>query len=85
MAAFRKALEARYEGDMIMTRPDSIRLEFIAYRREGGVGKWLSLPEVYQIPPQCMLPGYVAPDTIELPMAAGMVAGAEGGDGMAVG
>jgi hypothetical protein len=86
MAAFRKALEARYEGDMIMTRPDSSRLEFIAYRREGGVGKWLSLPEVYQIPPQCMLPGFVAPDTIELPpMAAGVVAGAEGGEGMAVG
>ena len=85
MAAFRKALEARYEGDMIMTRPDSIRLEFTAYRREGGVGKWISLPEVYQIPPQCMLPGYVAPDTIELPMAAGVVAGAEGGDAMAVG
>ena len=85
MAAFRKALEARYEGDMIMTRPDSINLEFIAFRRGGGVGKWEQLPETFSIPPHCMLPGYQAPESIVLPPLGDGLEGAHGGDGMAVG
>jgi len=85
MAAFRKALEARYVGDMIMTRPDSTRLEFIAFRREGGAGKWESLPETYPIPPQCMLHGFVAPEAIELPPVDDVPDGAHGGGDMAVG
>jgi len=84
MAAFRKALEARYVGDMIMTRPDSTRLEFIAFRREGGAGKWESLPETYPIPPQCMLHGFVAPEAIELPPVDDVPDGAHGGGDMAV-
>ena len=84
MAAFRRALESRYIGDMIMARPDPRSLEFIAFRREGGVGKWLPLRESFPIPPEIMLSGYKVSE-VTLPDGAGLAEGAEGGDGMAVG
>jgi len=83
-AAFRRALESRYDGDMIMARPDPRSLEFIAFRREGGVGKWLPLKESFPIPPEIMLSGYKVSE-VTLPVVAGLAEGAEGGDGMAVG
>jgi hypothetical protein len=85
MAAFRRALEGKYGGDMIMTRPDPHRLEFIAFRRDGGGGKWEQLPDTYQIPPQCMLPGYKVPGAITLPEGVVAVGDQTGGGDMAVG
>ena len=86
MAAFRRALEERYEGEQIMTRPDSKRLEFVAFRREGGVGKWLQLEESFPIPPNIMLPGYKVSEAVTLPPVGGVSAEDAGnGGGMAVG
>ena len=85
MAAFRRALEGKYKGDLIMTRPDPHRLEFVAYRKEGGAGKWDQLPDTYQIPPQCMLPGFKSPDVIVLPPCGAATDGGSEGDGMKVG
>jgi len=83
MAAFRRALEDRYRGDHIMTRPDHRTLEFLAYRREGGEGKWLPLRETFPIPPGILLPNYKLAETVTL-QGVGVEVGGEG-DGMAVG
>jgi len=85
MAAFRRALEARYVGDMIMARPDLRSLEFVAYRREGGVGKWLQLSECFPIPSNILLSGYQLNETVTLPpVVVAVEDGAVGGE-MAVG
>jgi len=85
MAAFRRALEARYVGDMIMARPDLRSLEFVAYRREGGVGKWLQLSESFPIPSNILLSGYQLNETVTLPpVVVAVEDGAMGGE-MAVG
>jgi len=86
MAAFRRALEARYTGDIVMTRPDHRSLRFVAFRKEGGVGKWNSLEESFPIPLDIMLPGYKVRETVTLPeLAGGGGSGADGDGGMAEG
>jgi len=66
MAAFRRALEDRYREDLIMTKPDHRTLEFVAYRKEGKVGKWLPLVERFPIPPNILLPAYKPLETVIL-------------------
>ena len=85
MAAFRRALEQRYDGDIIMTRPNVRNLTFVAFRKEGGVGKWNSLEESFPIPLDIMLPGYKVRETVALPDVGGGVSGADGDGGMAEG
>jgi len=85
MAAFRKALEGKYGGDMIMVSPETACLEFIAFREGGGGGKWEQLPETYPIPPQSMLPGFKAPDVYVLPASVVVTEEGHGGGDMKVG
>ena len=83
MAAFRRALEDRYREDLIMTRPDHRTLEFVAYRKEGKVGKWIPLVERFQIPYNILLPAYKPVETVTLPEVT-VENGGAGGE-MAVG
>ena len=85
MAAFRRALESRYKGDMIMTRPDPRTLEFAAYRKEGGVGKWISLRECFPIPLNILQPGYSLVETVTLADVTVTVEDSAAGGEMAVG
>jgi len=79
MAAFRRALETRYPGDFIMTRPNLRSLAFVASRKEGGEGKWIPMGEVFPIPLDIMVPGYKVRENVVLPEVAGAVSGADGG------
>ncbi len=66
-----------------MTRPDYRTLEFLAYRREGGEGKWLPLGESFPIPPGILLPDYKPIEAVTLPES--VVGDGAAGGGMAVG
>jgi hypothetical protein len=81
MAAFRKALEGRHEGQIIMVRHDVASLSFTAFRKSDGDARWTACPETLPIPLGIMLPGFHVPDTIDLPEAA-VVGGGDGGGGM---
>jgi hypothetical protein len=58
MAAFRKALEARYPDQIIMTRPNTRNLEILAMRKRDGDKKWTHCGEIHPIPSGIMLPGF---------------------------
>ena len=67
MAVFRKALEDRYPGQIIMTRPNSRTLEYLAFMKEDGAKKWTECAERHPIPVGIMLSGFVRSDRVVLP------------------
>ena len=79
MAAFRKALEERYEGEIIMTRPNTQSLEFVAFHKKDGDKRWSSCVETHPIPLGIMLPGFKETARIILPELPGAAPG-EGGE-----
>jgi hypothetical protein len=81
MAAFRKALECRHVGQIIMVRPDIASLSFTAFRKNDGDARWTACQETLPIPLGIMLPGFRVSDTIDLPEAA-VAGGGDGGGGV---
>ena len=66
MAAFRKALEDRYAGQIVMVRHDTRNLSLTALRKTDGEGRWTQCNEELPIPVGIMLPGFRAV-AIQLP------------------
>ena len=90
MAVFRKAMEDRYPGKIIMTRPNTRTLEYIALMKDDGDKKWTDCMETHPIPVGIMLPGFVKSASVFLPPLEplgddgdgdGMVCGDGGGGG----
>ena len=69
MAVFRKAIEDRYKDEIVMTRPNSSSLEFVAFRKREGDKRWRSCVETHPIPIGIMLPGFRASTSVVLPEA----------------
>jgi hypothetical protein len=67
MAVFRRAMEARYPEDIVMTRPDIRTLEFISFRKKDGEKKWNQCVETHPIPLGIMLPGFRESSEVALP------------------
>ena len=67
MAAFRRALEERYQDEIIMTRPNIHTLEYIAFRKKDGDKRWTSCSETHPIPMGIMLPGFRETERVMLP------------------
>jgi hypothetical protein len=83
MAVFRRALEERYNNEIIMVRPDSRHLEFSAFRKQDGDKKWTQCCETHPIPIGIMLPGFKESTRVTLPEVANNMEaedGAIGGD-----
>lgn len=71
MAAFRKALEERYVGQIVLVRPDTRNLELTALRKTDGEGRWTSCTEVIPIPVGIMLPNHRAGSIVLPPCGEG--------------
>lgn len=72
MAAFRKALEGRYEDHIIMVRPDPKSLSYVALKKIDGEEQWTTCFESLPIPPGIMLPNFkAAPVILPPPMDSG--------------
>ena len=84
MAVFRKALEERYPGHIIMTRPNTRTLEYIAFKKVDGEKKWNECTERHPIPMGIMLAGFVKSGSVDLP-DIGPTADGDGGGAMEVG
>jgi len=83
MAVFRKALEERYPGHIIMTRPNARTLEYIAFMKVDGEKKWNECVERHPIPVGIMLAGFVKSDRVDLPemVPSGISGGGDDGGG----
>ena len=79
MAAFRKALEERYTGEIIMTRPSIQSLEFVAFHKRDGDKRWSPCVETHPIPLGIMLPGFKESACVALPEPPTVALG-EGGE-----
>ncbi len=69
MAVFRKALQDRYQDEIVMVKPDVNTLSFVAYKKSDGAPRWEDCVEPHAIPLGIMLPGYTSPNMIRLPEA----------------
>jgi hypothetical protein len=67
MGVFRRAMETRYPGKIIMTRPNARNLEYIAFMKEDGEKKWNECMETHPIPLGVMLPNFVKSERVVLP------------------
>jgi hypothetical protein len=67
MGVFRKAMEERYLGMIIMTRPNARTLEFTASMKKDGEKKWCDCAETHPIPMGIMLHGFVKSGSVVLP------------------
>ena len=67
MAVFRKAMEERYPGKIIMTRPNTRTLEYIALMKDDGEKRWSDCAERHPIPRGIMLAGFVKSASVVLP------------------
>jgi len=83
MAVFRRALEERYPGHIIMARPNTKTREYIAFMKVDGEKKWNECAERHPIPVGVMLAGFVKSDRVDLPemVPSGIVGGDGGGGG----
>jgi hypothetical protein len=67
---FYKAMKARYPDRIVMVRPDTPSLAFVAFvKNEGGSG-WSRCRETVPIPKGIMLPSYTFPNRVDLPTVA---------------
>ena len=85
MALFRKAMECRYPGKIILARPNVRSLEFTALMKNDGDKKWVECQETVPIPIGVMLGGFVATVRVVLPDVVGDAGGDDGGMDMAAG
>ena len=76
MTIFRKAMENRYPGKIILAKTNPRTLEFSALMKTDGDKKWVECRETVPIPLGVMLPGFVQSTSVALPDVAG-----EQGDG----
>jgi hypothetical protein len=67
MTVFRSAMLARYPGWLVMTRPDKVTLELVAFKKKDGDAKWQKCQESHPLPLNIMLPTYSTPNHIVLP------------------
>jgi hypothetical protein len=65
---FLKALRERYPGKIITARPDIATLSLVAIMKNDGGPGWSRCPETQEIPKGIMLPGFVIPTRIILPV-----------------
>jgi hypothetical protein len=65
---FLKALQERYPGKIITARPDIATLSLTAVMKNDGGPGWSRCPETQEIPKGIMLPGFVIPTRIILPV-----------------
>jgi hypothetical protein len=70
MAVFRKALQERYQDEIVMVKPDLNTLCLVAYKKVDRAPKWEDCEETHAIPLGIMLPGYTSPNMIRLPEVA---------------
>jgi hypothetical protein len=82
MAVFRKAMEERYPGKIIMTRPNLRTLEYIALMKDDGEKRWTDCLERHPIPLGVMLPNFVKSSGVVLPDVGPYLQGGEGGEEM---
>ncbi len=63
-------MKTRYPDRIVMVRPDTPSLAFIAFvKNEGGSG-WSRCRETVPIPKGIMLPSYTFPNRVDLPTVA---------------
>jgi hypothetical protein len=65
-----KAMRERHVGKVVMVRPDIASMSLLAFLKEEGDTKWTQCPGSWPIPRGIMLPDYVVPNRIDLPMVA---------------
>jgi hypothetical protein len=63
-------MRERHVGRVVTARPDTSSLSFIAFMKEEGGNGWSRCRESVPIPRGIMLPGYVFPNHVDLPMVA---------------
>ena len=85
MTLFRKAMESRYPGKIILAKPNARNLIFTALMKNDGDKKWEECRETVPIPLGVMLPGFVYSTRVILPDVGDVVGGDDGGGDMAVG
>ena len=81
MTLFRKAMECRYPGKIILARPNTRSLHFTALMKNDGDKKWEECQEAVPIPLGVLLPGFVATVRVDLPDVAAAAVVADAGDG----
>jgi len=83
MGLFRKAMECRYPGKIILAKPNPRTLEFTALYKNDGDKRWVECRETVPIPLDVMLPGFVNSTRVVLPDVEIAQAGeGVGGDAM---
>jgi hypothetical protein len=63
-----KAMRERHAGKVVMVRPDIASMSLVAFLKEEGDPRWTRCPGSWPIPRGIMLPDYVVPNRIDLPM-----------------
>ncbi len=63
-----KAMRERHAGKVVMVRPDIASMSLVAFLKEEGDLRWTRCPGSWPIPRGIMLPDYVVPNRIDLPM-----------------
>ena len=82
MAVFRRAMENRYPGKIILARPNKRGLVFSALMKNDGEKRWTDCKETVPIPLDVMLPSFASTGRVLLPeVEAAMEEGGGGGDG----
>jgi hypothetical protein len=76
---FYKAMKTRYPDRIVMVRPDTPSLSFVAFMKNEGGSGWTRCRETVAIPKGIMLPNFVYPNRVDLPAVEGDVMG-EGDD-----
>jgi hypothetical protein len=69
-ALFLKSIRERHAGRIVTARPDISSLTLIAFMKEEGGSGWTRCRETVPIPRGIMLPGFVIPNRVDLPVVA---------------
>jgi hypothetical protein len=65
---FLNAMRSRYGGRIVSARRDTSSMSLFAFMKEGGGSGWSRWGEPIPIPKGIMLPGFVIPNRVELPV-----------------
>jgi hypothetical protein len=68
---FYKAMKNRYPDRIVMVRPDTPSLSFVAFMKNEGGSGWTRCRETVAIPKGIMLPNFVYPNRVDLPAVGG--------------
>jgi hypothetical protein len=63
-----KAMRERHVGKVVMVRPDTAAMSLVAFVKEDGDARWTRCPGSWPIPRGIMLPDFVIPNRIDLPL-----------------